>query len=257
MENIGYKTYMQPAFLICAAVLAAAAVGMPIAIESLNVYLEKKPLPLRKSLDLLDEQSLVHYKVISSQMKMSEELVKALGTREYAQWVLEDTRADIESHVRMCSLFITYYDMADAVLHVPGECYIGVGYQRLGAPKGVTFRLKRDGGKQKLPGSCVIFSGAASSHWLGDVKFPVLYLFNVNGTYAGGREKTRAVLQTTFGKFSYYSKIEWKFFNSRLGQEVYPTEDEAIQASGRLLSVILPVLQKEHWPQWPVVDDGQ
>lgn len=49
------RTYLRPAFLICAAVLAITASGMSIAIKSFGIYLKKEPLSLRKSLDLLDE----------------------------------------------------------------------------------------------------------------------------------------------------------------------------------------------------------
>jgi hypothetical protein len=50
---------------------------------------------------------------------------------------------------------------------------------------------------------------------------------------------------------SEFSKVEWKFFNTGLaGQQgsVYPTKEEAVTASQKLLGVILPILEKEHWP---------
>ena len=59
------RVYFQPAFLICVVVLGTAGVGMSVAIKSFGVYLKKEPLPLRKSLDLLGEDDLVHYKIIS------------------------------------------------------------------------------------------------------------------------------------------------------------------------------------------------
>lgn len=92
--------------------------------------------------------------------------------------------------------------------------------------------------------------------WWKDEKFPVLYLFNVNGAYVGSREEARATLnKNLFRKFSYFCKIEWKFFNVSSGiavrrGSIYTTKEEAMQASQKLLGVILPILEREHWPVW-------
>ncbi|MCJ7729861.1 MAG: RNA binding protein fox-1 homolog [Sedimentisphaerales bacterium] len=76
-----------------------------------------------------------------------------------------------------------------------------------------------------------------------------MYTFSVNGEYAAGREDARLVLnKNLFGKFSYFSKVEWKFYNSRFGRVTYPNKQEALAASEKLLAVILPVLEREHWP---------
>ena len=49
-ENIRHKIrgYLQPAFLICAAILAFAGVGLsgPV-IERVGIFLKKEPLPLK------------------------------------------------------------------------------------------------------------------------------------------------------------------------------------------------------------------
>ena len=81
-----------------------------------------------------------------------------------------------------------------------------------------------------------------------------MYLFRANGDYVNSREDVRLVLNENIrGKHSYFSKVEWKFFNtgfSVAGKQVgvYPTKEEAVMASQKLLDVILPVLEKEHWP---------
>ena len=66
MENI-LKKYLQPSFVICVVILAIAGGFMSYAIEKFGVYLQKTPLPLKKSLDLLDESSLGSYKIVSKQ----------------------------------------------------------------------------------------------------------------------------------------------------------------------------------------------
>ena len=248
MRDTRYQSYLQPAFLICAAVLAIAGSGMSIAIKSFGVYLKKEPLPLRKSLDLLDENGLAPYKVVSKDKIENEEIVKALGTEDYIQWTLEDTDAAADSAMRYCLLFITYYELPDRVPHVPEECYTGGGYQKLTSDS-VTFEINKDGIEEKIAGRCLVFGAVNSNAWQGDIKFPVLYFFNVNGVYAGSREDARIVLnKNIFGEYSYFCKVEWKFFNSRFGVAIYPDKEEAAAASQKLLSVILPILEKQHWP---------
>ena len=50
-KRSGLRAYFEPAFLICAAVLAIAGGGMSFAIKKFGVYLEKEPCPLKKSLE--------------------------------------------------------------------------------------------------------------------------------------------------------------------------------------------------------------
>lgn len=245
------RVYMQPAFLICAAVLAIAGGGMSVAIKSFGVYLKKAPLPLKKPLGLLDKDELALYKVVSEEKIDNEEIIKALGTRDYIQWLLEDSDAAADSTVRYCSLFITYYELPDPrVVHVPDECYMGSGNQRL-ASRSVTFEINKEGTEEKIPARYVVFAGKNSRHRQDSANFLVLYLFSVDGRYAGSREDARLTLnKNVFGKYSYFSKVEWKFFNTKFGAMVYPSKEEAISASRRFLGVILPVLEREHWPDW-------
>jgi hypothetical protein len=254
MVDSGYiKHYLQPAFLICAAILAVAGSGMSIAIKSFGIYLKKEPLPLKKSLQLLDEKGLAPYKVVSKEKIENEEIVKGLGTENYIQWILEDSEAAADSAVRKCSLFITYYELPDIILHVPEECYMGSGYQRL-ASDSVT--LEVDGisstlGEEKIQVRYLVFANVNSSHWQRETKFPVLYLFNVNGFYRNSREGTRVVLNRNIrGMYSYFSKVEWTFFNTEFGAKIYPSKEELVTASQKLLGVILPILERQHWPDW-------
>jgi hypothetical protein len=243
------KHYMQPAFLICVVILAVAGGGMSFTIKKFGIYLKKEPLPLKKSLDLLDEKGLAPYKVISKDKIESEDVVDSLGTKEYIQWVLEDLDAPATSAVHYCSLFITYYELPDKVPHVPEECYMGSGFQRL-ASESVTLSF----GAQTIPARHLVFTSMESNYWQKSTKFPILYFFRVNKDYVNSREDARLVLNKNIrGKHSYFCKVEWKFFNTRFGvarrgESVYPSKEEAVVASQKLLSVILPILEKEHWP---------
>jgi len=241
------RAYLQPAFLICVAVLAIAGGGMSVAIKSFGVYLKKEPLPLKKSLDLLDEEDLASYKIISKSKIENEEIVKALGTEDYIRWILEDTDAAANSAVKKCMLFITYYRLPDRVPHVPEECYVGSGFQRL-ASDSVTLEINDNAGfEKKVRGRYLVFGSTKSNSWLSSEQFPVLYLFRVNGEYAGSREEARIALnKNLFHKSSYFSKVEMIFNVS----SVAPSREQAVTASEKLLAVILPILEGEHWPDW-------
>jgi hypothetical protein len=241
------RVYLQPAFLICVVVLAVAGAGMSIAMKSLGVILEKELLPLKKSLDLLDDEDLAPYEVILKHKIENEEIVKELDTEDYIQWILEDTDAAADSTVRICMLFITYYRLPDRVPHVPEECYVGSGFQRLASDR-VTLEIKNNTGFEKrIPGRHLVFGSTTSNFWRSDEKFPVLYLFKVNGEYVGSREEARIALnKNLFRRSSYFSKVEVVLNQS----SVAPRKEQAVAASEKLLSVILPILEAEHWPDW-------
>ena len=251
------KTYLQPAFLICAAILAISAAGMSAAVKSFGMYLEKKPFPLKKSLDLLDQAGLGPYKVTSKRKIDNKDVLKSLGTEDYIEWTIEDSEVSKDSPIRQCMLFITYYSIPDRVPHVPEECYTGSGYQRLSSE---VLPIKFEDANEKNPAESsshkdvlvkyLVFEATSSEKWWSSSKFPVLYVFSVNGQYTNSREETRLVLnKNIFNKHSYFSKVEWKFFNTRFNQYIYPTREEATAASSKLLKVVLTLLEKEHWPQ--------
>jgi hypothetical protein len=234
--------YLQPAFLICVAVLTTAGAGMSVAIKNFGLYLKKEPLPLKKSLDLIDENDLASYRVISKHKIENEEIIGALGTEDYIQWILED-----DSMAEKFMLFITYYRLPDRVPHVPEECYAGGGFQRL-ASEGVTLEISNnDGVKRKLGAKYLVFGSAKADPWRKCEKFPVLYLFRVNGEYASSREEARIALnKNLFRKSSYFCKVEM-VFNQML---IPPKKEQVINMGEKFLNVILPVLETKHWPDW-------
>ncbi len=232
---------------------------MSIAIKSFGMYLQKEPLPLKKSLELLDQNGLGPYKVVAKDKIENKDILKSLGTEDYIQWVLEDLDAGQDSPVRQCVLFITYYSLPDRVPHVPEECYTGGGFQKLSSEtlplKLQTAETQNADGNLNHPEILVkylTFGTKSSEQWRNGSNFSVLYIFNVDGQYTNSREETRIVLnKNIFSKYSYFSKVEWKFFNLKLGQKIHPSKEQTIAASMKLLNVILPVLEREHWPQIP------
>jgi hypothetical protein len=240
-DNSGY---FQPAFIICVAVLALFGAGMSIAQKKLGLALKKEPLPLKRSLDLLDETALAPFRVVAKLKIENEEILKSLGTTDYIQWVLEDPCQPSESPVRRVMLFVTYYALPDRVPHVPEECYTGGGYQRV-ATEEVRFHLAGDGKEREIPGRYLVFGAKSMDLLFTAAQFPVLYLFRVNGQYAGSRDGARMALnRNIFSSYSYFSKVELVFNQSPSA----PTKAEAVAAAEKLLNVILPQLARYHWP---------
>lgn len=230
---------------------------MSVAIKSFGMYLQKEPLPLKKSLDLLGQNGLGPYKIVAKEKIENKDVLKSLGTEDYIEWVLEDQQTPADSPVRQCMLFITYYSLPDRVPHVPEECYTGSGFQKLSSETlplklGATSVQNSDGilTHPEVLVKYLVFGATSSEQWRNSSGFSVLYVFNVDGQYTNSREDTRLVLnKNIFNKHSYFSKVEWKFFNTKLGQRIYPSKEDAARASTKLLRVILPILEKEHWPQ--------
>jgi hypothetical protein len=244
--------YFKPAFLICVGVLAASAGAMPSVIKQLGIRLKKDPLPLKKSLSQLDTSGLLPYKVVSKEEIENPDVLETLGTEDYLQWILEDTIAPADSKTRFCTLFITYYGQADQVPHIPEECYIGSGLRQI-TSETVTLTIKptqsETTDERQISAHYLVFAKTSSETWGSETTFPIFYTFSVNGEYAGGRLEVRNIMnKNLIGKFSYFSKVEWKFYNNSFGRIVSPDKQEAIEASEKLLTVILPVLEKDHWP---------
>lgn len=250
MRSLGnnIRIYLQPAFVICVLVLGAAGAGMSFTMKKLGVVLKKEPLPLKQSLELLDQESLIPYQVVPPKRKIENpEVLQALGTQDYIQWVLEDTEQGANSPVKTFLLFITYYPLPDRVPHVPEECWTGGGYQKLGSEDVTLHVAGGTGFEATVPAKYLVFGPKSSNLWQSSELIPNLYFFKVNGEYAGGREEARLALnKNLFGRHSYFSKVEVVFNLSA----VPPTKEEAVAAGQKVLAVILPILEKKHWPDW-------
>jgi len=241
------RIYLQPAFLICVLVLAAAGAGMSVTMKKLGIVFKKEPLPLKKSLERLDEKELTPYKVVLKQKIRNPDTLEALGTNDYIQWVLEDTEQAAGSSVKEFLLFVTYYRLPDRVPHVPEECWTGGGYQKLGSE---TVMFKVNNGNDfnaDVPAKYLVFGPKRKGFWQAGERIPNLYFFKVNGQYAGSREEARIALnKNLFGNNSYFCKVELVFNRSSIA----PGKEQAVEASEKLLAVILPILEREHWPEW-------
>ena len=236
--NTRLKEYGQPAFVLCVLVLAVSGLGMSAVVDSLGGYLTKTPLLLKRPLDALDASALAPFEVIARQKIQDRETVASLGTEDYIQWVLADANDAMGTGRVM--VFVTYYRLPDRVPHVPEECYLGGGFQRL-ATEALILNL----GEVRLEARYLEFGGAQGPVWQAGAKVPVVYFFCVNGRFAADREEARMLLnKNLFGRSSYFSKVELVF-----NQQAEPvTRDQVVHTSQRVLQRLLPVLEQDHWP---------
>ena len=252
------KIYLQPTFLLSVAVLTTALGYIAWVKANEGIRLIKKPIPLKESFDLMDEKALWPYKVVGKHKITNKDIIESLGTEDYLQWTIEDPRVPFDSPVRYCSLFVTYYTgNPDQVPHVPEACYTGGGNERIDK-FGISFDINGNTGsdntkKKQIPATGLVFRNKSTEIWQIDADFTVLYFFRVNGQYEGNRTETRIALGTNLNsEYSYFSKVEIKFFNMKFG---YPNKEEAIAATEKLLTVVLPVLERDHWPDWDAANN--
>jgi len=254
--NKAIKPYLQSSFLIRVIVLVASAISKDAVIEFYGVVLNKEAIALKKPFDNIDDSLLKPYAIVKRSKIENLDVLEALGTDDYVQWEIEDTETGKNSPTRYCSLFITYYTgNPDQVPHVPEECYVGGGNTQESS-RSIGLSIEKDGLTEELAVKCLVFSPRNKLDW-NVTNFVRLYFFRANGAYANGREGVRTIMfKNLFGKYSYFSKVEWDFYGmSGHGTKIRPTQDEIVEASEKLLSVLVPLLEKEHWPDWKQSDD--
>lgn len=229
----------------CAVILALCGAGLSATVKGLGLVLHKDPLPLRRPFDQMDESALAPFRVVAKPRIEDPEVLRRLGTTDTVQWVLEDAAPDRAGTVRSISVFVTYYGLPDRVPHVPEECYLGGGFQRLSADQ-VDLALEGPGAPRAVAARVLVFGPTGVDHSMGLSNVPVLYLFRVNGRYAADRDEVRVALnRNLFGRHSYFSKVELSFTGDAGG----PSRTDVLLAGQRLLSRLLPVLERDHWPQ--------
>lgn len=244
------KNYLQLPFLLIVVLLLATAVFMAGFQKDKGGTLIKKALPLKASFNELDPNLLAPYKVVNKGKIENQDVLESLGTEDYLQWVVEDTKADEMSPVKDCSVFVTYYTgNPDQVPHVPEACYTGGGNQ-IEKSATVEFNMgdaNTAGIPKKISATALTFTKKSSEIWQSASQFAVIYFFKVNGKYKANRTEVRFALGDMSNEYSYFSKVELKFFNPR---GLNPDQKQSTEAAERLLKILLPVLEKNHWPEW-------
>jgi hypothetical protein len=179
------------------------------------------------------------------------EVLDSLGTDKYIQWALEDhSNPDPTDPARYIQLFITYYTgTRDQVPHVPEVCYVGGGYQ-IEDEWFVDVPVPELGPDEQVTAKVLQFR---RPRFVKQGKKIVMYLFHTNGQFCPDRMCTRLALSDPSHRHAYFSKVEMTFGTP----QVLPTREQAIAAGKRFFRVILPVMVRDHWPDWEKVKQAE
>ena len=249
------RRFASPRFYVCLALLVSSAIGLPVLARLTGAYFRKKPVPLKTHLAALKLAELEpDYRPHKIQAPpLNDESVQSLGTDEYLQVRLIDTRRTSNDPARVASVFITYYTgKPDMVPHVPDECYLAGGYDRAGWPQSIEVPVPAIGApNDRVPVRLSQFQSRG-----GQDRPTVLYFFHCNGEYAATRDGVRLLLANPFTRYAYayYAKIEVTF--SGEGSGVRAGKNESIQAMAPLLQKLMPVLLADHFA-WDRVVSGE
>lgn len=237
-------------YWVCLSTLGLAAVAVGVLPAQLGVFLQKDPVALKKPLQLFDVRLLgprYERHPASDQIPpLSHDMVDSLGTSEYVQLLVTDTAVPADSATRVAKIFITYYTgQPDMVPHVPDECYLAGGYDKVWSGT-LTAEAHGIGAPHDQVAVRVIeFRAPASKRSLaGGDTTTIMYFFHVNNAWTTTRDGVRTLLTSPFKRYAYYAKIEVYFSSSNLARNA--GRDESLKALGPLLERLMPALYEHH-----------
>jgi len=140
--RLPFDRFARLALILACLTLVIGGAGFTVAVQWLNVYLKKKPVPMRQHFDNISLK-LGPWEAIAEAPKLSKEMVEELGTDKYL-----DRQYAINGEPRQgaLNLHLAYYTgMIDAVPHVPDRCLVGAGLNITVPPHNVPLPLARDG----------------------------------------------------------------------------------------------------------------
>ncbi len=227
-------------FGLAVLMLASAAILAGPVSTWMDFQQGKASLPLKKPLGALDIEGLFPYRAIE-RLALDSTVVEALGTNEYINWLLEDTSLPQGDPLRYANLFVTYYSGGvNLVPHTPDECRLGAGYQPaqphenkdLDVPKAIPVRL------------CTFLKTAVFQH----EEVSVVYTFHCNGKFVATRNGVRMLINDLSNRYAYFSKIEVSYPRA--------TRAQNLQGAARLFERLLPVLVKDHFPDFEAAESA-
>jgi len=227
-------------FLVSSALLVIAAILAGPVADWLQIKQNKAGLPLVASLSALDEGALGPYRV-ARRDTLEPMIVDALGTDQYLSWVVEDTSV-AESHpLRHAQLLVTYYSGGhNLVPHTPDICFMGAGYEPAQRHENLEVEVPALGsGASPVPIRVCTF---ARTKVFDSRNVSVVYTFSCNGRFVATRNGVRILANTPSNTYAYFSKVEVSFPRA--------TRAESVEGARKLFNRVLPVLVKEHWPNF-------
>lgn len=234
-----YQAFRQPGFLVCAAGLSAAAVGMHAAAETASHWMHKRPIPIRKPMREFNAEALTGFRFVED---VGEGDAGEVETNEYLAWRLGP--ATLQAPAAATTFLQIYYytseEKTPQIPHTPEVCY-------------------RQGGNQvtdigdlsiPIPGLAPGIDSVAAKYVRmshptqpQNRDFCVVYVFCVNGRFHDDREKARLDLAMPWNRAVYFAKIECATRIAR--PERLP---EALDTCRSMLAAAIAELVRNHFP---------
>jgi len=200
----------------------------------------KEALPLKAPLAGLDDDELAPYRVLE-RLSLEPVIIEALGTNEYLSWVLEDTRVPENDPLRVATLMVTYYSGGHVLVpHTPDVCFLGSGYAPAQPHENRSITLGTlPTSENSVPIRVCTFEKTALFE---RKKTTVIYTFHCNGRFVASRMGVRLLTHDPRSTYAYFCKVEVSFPGA--------TREQGIEGTKALLERVLPVLMRDHWPDW-------
>jgi hypothetical protein len=264
------RPFRNTTFLIAAAVLLAAAIGLNASVSFLQLHFKKESVPLRVSFTdaKVMPQVIGPWVQVAREDTLDADMLASLATNEFlfcyyvnsaalglsthdVQKMMEGKNV-LEQKVILGQLqrrkptavlqfSMTYYTgKPDTVAHIPERCYVGDGFDPVD-PDTETWQV----GDRRLEVRHITFQSTAANRG----NHNVAYFFHTNGHYESDSLRVRATLQNLFARYGYYSKAELMCVTPGKEQEGKKERLESQQAMADFLNRALPSFEAA-LPDW-------
>lgn len=237
----GAAKIASPPFLVAVILLGAAALLVGPVARWIDFKQTKKALPLKAPLSTLALDALGPYEVRRRDI-LDPSVVDALGTTHYISWALEDTSVSATDPLRTIRLLVTYYSGGSTLVpHTPDVCFRGSGYDAAQPHENREITVSTLGSHDRiLPVRLCTFVKTAVFN---QEKTSVVYTFHSNGRFVATRTGVRLLTHNPTDTYAYFSKVEVSF-------PPPATREETLQGARRLFERLLPMLIRDHWPDF-------
>ena len=262
---------LQTTILLVSGMMVVSVAGLESVNAFTNTCLFKLPVKERKVLFQISNR-LGDWKLTSEDPPLSNEILEALGTRNYVSRVYtnEKEKDPTSTIVRFHSAY--YTGKVDTVPHVPERCYVAGGATRVDDGRttlsvsnrefytkheepGTTFSYSelakgfvRIPNPKQIPVSFLIFKPESTRNGENANNRCVIYFFAANGKFLASPDDVRLSGADPSDKYRYYCKIEILTQADNI--------EDAKKIAERFLSPALPEIMA-CLPDWKDVLDGK
>ena len=283
MKEIRFETSVRRVYVALLSILLIGAVTIPLVIAQLEIYLRKESVPLRRTLNSIDDDLGSWDRVRDGEGNpredtlFGEEMIEGLGTNLYLDRYVTDGRHQVNVHVAY------YTGMIDDVPHVPERCWDANGLTQSMSPRVIDLDLRFEGLRTEgtpvnqatgEPYSTVTVMNLGEEFPVhlpvGDARMTVTqfdpndqkprlkqvggYFFVANGRMAPGAKDVRLMAFDPSEKYAYYCKIQLTYVGTvDSGEEDDAVVEEFIDIAEDLLPRLLPEVMK-CLPDWPEIE---